>query len=214
MVDSRSILAALRTIRRQVGGAALVLGAFASVPSMGLPLRAAAQTTAALAPGVAAPSAPTVASTSATAPSQSSPDASAGPAPGGPQAMPREAPATAADPVLEARVMKIAAELRCLVCQNQTIADSNAGLAVDLRNQVREMLKQGQSAEQVRDYMTARYGDFVLYRPPVKSTTALLWYGPMALLVIAVLVFIWVLRRRSRLPEDRFEPDPDGPAAP
>jgi len=124
-----------------------------------------------------------------------------------------EAPLTAADPALETRVLRIAAELRCLVCQNQTIADSNAGLAVDLRNQVREMLKAGQSEAQIRDYMTARYGDFVLYRPPVKSTTALLWYGPAALLVLAVLVFIVVIRRRNRLPADRFEPDPDGPAA-
>lgn len=120
----------------------------------------------------------------------------------------REAPLTAADPALETKVLKIAAELRCLVCQNQTIADSNAGLAVDLRNQVREMLRAGQSEEQIRDYMTARYGDFVLYRPPVKSTTALLWYGPGALLVIALIVFALLLRRRSRLPADRFEADP------
>lgn len=105
-------------------------------------------------------------------------------------------------------MLKIAAELRCLVCQNQTIADSNAGLAVDLRNQVREMLRAGQTPEQIRDYMTARYGDFVLYRPPVKSTTALLWYGPGALLVIALVVFVLLMRRRSRLPADRFEDDP------
>ena len=114
------------------------------------------------------------------------------------------------DPVLEARVMKLSAELRCLVCQNQTIADSNAGLAVDLRNQVREMLVRGQSPQQINDYMTARYGDFVLYKPPVRSSTALLWYGPAVLLVLAVLILVWIIRRRTKLPADRFEPDPDG----
>ncbi|HEY6133558.1 MAG TPA: cytochrome c-type biogenesis protein [Rubrivivax sp.] len=122
-------------------------------------------------------------------------------------AQPKEAAPAAADPVLEARVMAIAAELRCLVCQNQTIADSHADLAVDLRKQVREMLQKGQTQAQILDYMTARYGDFVLYRPPVKSTTALLWFGPAVLLVGALAVFITVLRRRSRLAADRFEPD-------
>ncbi len=106
--------------------------------------------------------------------------------------------------------MKISAELRCLVCQNQTIADSNAGLAVDLRNQVRDMLQRGNTPEQITEYMTARYGDFVLYRPPVKSTTAVLWYGPAALLVLAVGVLLFIVRRRTKLPAERFEPDPDG----
>ena len=124
--------------------------------------------------------------------------------------LPGQALPASADPALEARVMKIAAELRCLVCQNQTIADSNAGLAVDLRNQVRDMLKQGNTPEQITEYMTARYGDFVLYRPPVKSTTAVLWYGPAALLVLAMGVLLFIVRRRSRLPAERFEPDPDG----
>jgi len=122
-----------------------------------------------------------------------------------------DAPNVAADPVLEAKVMAIAAELRCLVCQNQTIADSHADLAVDLRNQVREMVKRGDSQDKIIAYMTARYGDFVLYRPPVKSTTALLWFGPAALLVVGLAVFVLVLRRRARLPPDRFEPDPDEP---
>jgi cytochrome c-type biogenesis protein CcmH len=119
----------------------------------------------------------------------------------------KEAAPASDDPVLEAKVMRIASELRCLVCQNQTIADSHADLAIDLRNQVREMLRQGQSEAQILDYMTQRYGDFVLYRPPVKSTTTLLWYGPAALLIGGVLVLIVVLRRRSKLPDDRFEPD-------
>ncbi len=122
-------------------------------------------------------------------------------------AIAKEAAPAADDPVLEAKVMRISAELRCLVCQNQTIADSHADLAQDLRGQVREMLRQGKSEAQILDYMTQRYGDFVLYRPPVKSTTTLLWYGPAALLIGGVLVLILVLRRRSKLPDDRFEPD-------
>jgi cytochrome c-type biogenesis protein CcmH len=119
-------------------------------------------------------------------------------------------PASTPDAVaLERRVMAIAAELRCLVCQNQTIADSNAELAMDLRRQVREMLQQGKSEREVLDFMTTRYGDFVLYRPPVKSSTALLWFGPAALLVGGLGTLAWVLRRRSRLSADQFEPDLD-----
>jgi cytochrome c-type biogenesis protein CcmH len=120
-----------------------------------------------------------------------------------------EAPAAAADPVLEARVQKLAAELRCLVCQNQTIADSNADLAVDLRRQVREMLQRGDSPEQVIAFMTQRYGDFVLYRPPVAGKTLVLWIGPGLLLVAGFVVLLAVLKRRSRLPPERFEPDPE-----
>ncbi len=120
-----------------------------------------------------------------------------------------EAAPAAQDPALEKRVLAVAAELRCLVCQNQTIADSNADLAVDLRNQVRDMLRQGQTQEQIVSYMTARYGDFVLYRPPLKQTTALLWFGPALLLLGAVVGLTVVLRRRSRLPDDRFEPEPE-----
>ncbi len=120
-----------------------------------------------------------------------------------------EAAPSSADPALEKRVQEVAAELRCLVCQNQTIADSHADLAVDLRNQVRDMLRQGQSQEQIVSYMTARYGDFVLYRPPLKQTTALLWFGPALLLLGAIAVLVVVLRRRARLPDDRFEPEED-----
>jgi cytochrome c-type biogenesis protein CcmH len=120
-----------------------------------------------------------------------------------------EAPPSAADPQLEARMLDITAELRCLVCQNQTIADSHSGLAEDLRRQVREMLARGDSNQQVIEFMTARYGDFVLYRPPVKPTTWLLWFGPGLLLVGAVAGLILVLRRRSRLGDDQFDPDTD-----
>ncbi len=115
---------------------------------------------------------------------------------------------TAADPALEARMLEITGELRCLVCQNQTIADSHADLAVDLRQQVREMLQKGMTPAQIRTYMTDRYGDFVLYRPPLNGTTAVLWLGPGVLLVGALLALALVIRRRSRLPDDQFEPDP------
>jgi cytochrome c-type biogenesis protein CcmH len=111
------------------------------------------------------------------------------------------------DPILEARVMKISNELRCLVCQNETIAASHADLAVDLRRQVREMLQSGQNEQQVIDYMTARYGDFVLYRPPFKALTALLWIGPGAMVILGLGTLFVVLRRRSRLGDAAFEPD-------
>jgi cytochrome c-type biogenesis protein CcmH len=124
-----------------------------------------------------------------------------------------EAAPASDDPVLEAKLVDITSELRCLVCQNQTIADSHADLAVDLRNQVREMLRKGESREQIIQYMTARYGDFVLYRPPLKETTALLWFGPAALLLGGLAVLIIVLRRRLRMPAESFEPDEEAPGA-
>jgi cytochrome c-type biogenesis protein CcmH len=106
--------------------------------------------------------------------------------------------AHAADPALEKRVQALSHELRCLVCQNQTLADSNAPLAVDLRNQVREQLAAGASEQQVIDFMVARYGDFVLYRPPFKASTLALWLGPFALLALgAFLAWRRVARRRA-----------------
>jgi cytochrome c-type biogenesis protein CcmH len=119
----------------------------------------------------------------------------------------KEAAPVAADPELEARTLALTGELRCLVCQNQTIADSHAELAVDLRNQVREMLRRGDSEKQIIAYMTARYGDFVLYRPPVKSTTMLLWFGPPLLLAGGLAALVLVLRRRSRMGPENFDPD-------
>jgi cytochrome c-type biogenesis protein CcmH len=124
-------------------------------------------------------------------------------------AMAKEAAPVAPDPALEARVLAITAELRCMVCQNQTIADSTSGLADDLRNQVREQLRQGASDAQVLSFMTERYGDFVLYRPPFKASTVLLWLGPAALLVLGVGALALVLRRRARLSPERFEADLD-----
>ena len=106
-----------------------------------------------------------------------------------------EAKSMANDPVLEARVMAIAEELRCLVCQNETIAASHADLAVDLRSQIRIKLTQGQSSQQILDFMVARYGDFVLYRPPLKASTVLLWVGPFALLLLAAGVLALNIRR-------------------
>jgi cytochrome c-type biogenesis protein CcmH len=126
----------------------------------------------------------------------------------------KEALPEAADPALEARMTRITSELRCLVCQNQTIATSDADLAVDLRRQTRELLRQGKSDREVVDYMTARYGDFVLYRPPLRATTILLWFGPGLMLVGGAAVLIVVLRRRSRMNANVFEADDDENAEP
>jgi cytochrome c-type biogenesis protein CcmH len=119
----------------------------------------------------------------------------------------KEAAPASADPALEARMQRIAVELRCLVCQNQTLADSNAGLAEDLRNEVRAMLREGKTEREIIQYMTDRYGDFVLYRPPVKGTTMLLWFGPGVLLLVGLATLFLVLRKRSRMSDDRFEPE-------
>lgn len=102
----------------------------------------------------------------------------------------------AADPALEKRLNELSAELRCLVCQNQSLADSHADLAIDLKNQVRDMMRAGKSDEEIKAYLTQRYGDFVLYRPPVKGSTWLLWAGPFALLIAAVAGLVWLVRRR------------------
>lgn len=102
------------------------------------------------------------------------------------------------DPVLEKRVMALTAELRCLVCQNQSLADSHADLAIDLKNQVRAMMKEGRSDAEIKAFMTDRYGDFVLYRPPVKATTWLLWAGPFVLFAVALAaLFAYIRRRRA-----------------
>ena len=112
------------------------------------------------------------------------------------------------DPAVEQRLKNLGEELRCLVCQNQTIADSNAPLALDLRNQIRVQVKQGKSDDEIREYMTARYGDFVLYKPPFKATTAVLWVGPFALVGVGVLVFFFVVRRRKPQAPQAPTPEP------
>lgn len=102
---------------------------------------------------------------------------------------------TPADPATEARLKELSLELRCLVCQNQTIADSNADLAVDLRRIVRSQILEGKSDREIKAYLVARYGDFVLYKPPVQGNTTLLWFGPFALLLGGAGVW-WMLSRR------------------
>lgn len=109
----------------------------------------------------------------------------------------KEAAPLAADEALEKRLINIAEELRCLVCQNESLAGSHADLAEDLRREVRSLLKQGKSDQEVKDFLVSRYGDFVLYRPPVKPTTWLLWVGPFLFLIIGIAVLVTYLRRRG-----------------
>jgi cytochrome c-type biogenesis protein CcmH len=116
------------------------------------------------------------------------------------------------DPTLQARYEHLTNELRCLVCQNQSIADSNAGLAADLRRELRELLAAGKSDAEVLKFMTDRYGDFVLYRPPVVPRTWLLWGAPAILLILGLGAAVRVIRRRSRLPIDEAS-DPESDAA-
>lgn len=102
------------------------------------------------------------------------------------------------DPEQQKTYEIIISELRCLVCQNQTIADSNAELAADLRRQVYEMMQQGKSKDDIVNFMTDRYGDFVLYNPPLKTKTALLWLGPIAFLVTGLSMVFWIIRRKKK----------------
>lgn len=113
-------------------------------------------------------------------------------------ALAADATPTDLDPVAAKRAVELAAQLRCLVCQNQTIAESNAELAVDLRRQVNEQIKAGKSDREIVDFMVARYGDFVLYKPPFNVTTVLLWLGPALLAIIAIVVFARTVRARNR----------------
>ena len=106
------------------------------------------------------------------------------------------------DPVIEARLAKLSKELRCLQCQNQTLADSPAGLAADLRREIREQMEAGKSDEQVVAFLTQRYGDFILYKPRVTYTTYLLWFGPFVLLLGGLYVlFRYIKQRRDSIPE-------------
>ncbi len=110
----------------------------------------------------------------------------------------KDAAPLAEDPVVEQRMLSISEEMRCLVCQNESLAASRADLAQDLRRELRELIKQGKTDAEIRDYMVARYGDFVLYRPRVSPTTWLLWGGPFLLMIVGVIVLMIYLRRRNR----------------
>ena len=118
-----------------------------------------------------------------------------------------------ADELLDARLKHLETELRCLVCQNQTLAESNAPLAEDLRKEVRELAVAGKSDDDIRAYLVARYGDFVLYKPPVKPTTYALWFGPFLLLAAGIVVWFAVLRKRSRVGVNGVAMSTDGATA-
>jgi cytochrome c-type biogenesis protein CcmH len=110
----------------------------------------------------------------------------------------KEAAPLAEDPVVEQRLIAISEEMRCLVCQNESLAGSRSDLANDLRRELRTLIKQGKTDAEIREFMVERYGDFVLYRPPVKPETYLLWAGPFLLMIVAVAVLLSYLRRRNR----------------
>lgn len=110
----------------------------------------------------------------------------------------KEAAPLAEDPVVEQRLVNIATELRCLVCQNESLAGSQADLAKDLRREVRDLIKEGKSDTEVKDFLVSRYGDFVLYRPQIKPQTYLLWAGPFILLLVGIGVLVRYLKRRDR----------------
>jgi len=113
------------------------------------------------------------------------------------------------DPALQARFENIAKDLRCLVCQNESIADSNVELASDLRRQVREMLVAGKSDDEIFDFMTDRYGAFVRFNPPVDRKTALIWGAPFIVLLLGVVIIVRIVRGRSRMPlDDEASPGP------
>lgn len=114
----------------------------------------------------------------------------------------KEAVPMAQDPVLEVRVRALTEELRCLVCQNQTLAASDSDFANDMRREIRGLMNQGLSDHDVLDFLVQRYGDFILFRPPMKSTTYLLWFGPPALMVSGGIILFAVLRRRTRRQAD------------
>ncbi len=101
----------------------------------------------------------------------------------------------------EARLKKLSVELRCLVCQNSTLADSDAPLAQDLRNEIRKLIDEGKTDKEVVNFLVARYGDFVTFRPPVNASTALLWFGPFVMLIIGAITLIVVLKKRSAIIE-------------
>lgn len=113
-----------------------------------------------------------------------------------------EAQPLAENPATEKRLLAISAELRCLVCQNESLAGSHAELANDLRREIRTLINQGKSDSEIMDFMVSRYGDFVRYRPPLKGTTLLLWFGPALLFFVGLAALVRYLRRRDRVLQD------------
>jgi cytochrome c-type biogenesis protein CcmH len=107
------------------------------------------------------------------------------------------------DPQIEQRMKNLTQQLRCLVCQNETLADSQADLAQDLRREIREQMKAGKSDQEILSFLTQRYGDFVLYNPPVKATTYLLWFGPFLLLIIGTIVLFRYLKSRREMIQEK-----------
>jgi len=135
------------------------------------------------------------------APAGARPTAEAAAPPSAPSSAHSAGPAarpTANDPALEKRLLAVTKELRCMVCQNETIAESHATLAVDMRNEVREQLRSGMTDRQVIDFMVARYGNFVRFRPPLDATTLALWFGPGLLLLGGLTVLVRQLARRKQ----------------
>lgn len=125
-----------------------------------------------------------------------------------PFALAKEAQPTGDDPAVEQRLHKLSQELRCLVCQNETLADSRADLAEDLRREIREQIKAGKSDKEIIEFLTARYGQFILYRPQVTPTTYLLWFGPFVLLLAGLfLLFTYIKQRRDLVPEKPLSAD-------
>ncbi|MDD5180550.1 MAG: cytochrome c-type biogenesis protein CcmH [Gallionellaceae bacterium] len=125
-----------------------------------------------------------------------------------------EAKDIAEDPVLEKRMIGLAENLRCLVCQNESLASSHADLANDLRREVREQMKKGMTDQQIIDYLVSRYGDFVLYDPPVRTSTVVLWFGPLLMFLAGgAWLFFQLRRRRKSVPETRLTPEAEQRAA-
>jgi cytochrome c-type biogenesis protein CcmH len=114
----------------------------------------------------------------------------------------KEAAPIAEDPEIERRMIALSEDLRCLVCQNESLAGSRADFANDLRREIREQMKANKSDKEIVDFLVARYGDFVLYRPPVKTTTLFLWFGPFIFLIVgAVILVVYLKRRRKQIEE-------------
>ncbi len=111
------------------------------------------------------------------------------------------------DPKIASRMAALTAKLRCLVCQGQSVAESGSDFSNDIRREVRKLMEEGKSDQQVIDFLVQRYGDFILFEPPVKGLTAMLWFGPFVLLVIGVTVLVVVLRRRARGPAPELSPE-------